>query len=81
MIRKTRRWFHTLGKKPRCYRVNDVTYIVTSKFERNGTEHTMQTRVAEAIKNDMVEFPQLQPEEKTCILNEEYVCSAAGKED
>ena len=64
-----------LTKNDNTYHFNGVTYTVASVF---NTENTLAEKVFRIVDSC---FAQLMPEEKGIILDNEYTCLAAGKED
>ena len=73
-------WIIGLGADEREYKIGDVTYIVTSHFAKpTDTEKlTITDRMKRFVGSD---FADLTGELDTDIMNAEYGCSAAGKED
>ncbi|MDD4142259.1 MAG: hypothetical protein PHR20_05660 [Bacteroidales bacterium] len=61
--------------KDNSYYFNGVTYTVTSVFDTNNTLAEKVFRIVDSC------FTQLMSEENGIILDNEYACSTAGKED
>ena len=58
------------------YKINNMTYLVGVKFEETG--QSIRTRFAHLFASDMTNLTNLLPGD---TMAEEYVHSAAGKED
>ena len=71
-------WICGLSQGERKYKINDVTYTVASHFEPPQSENTLKSRFIQTITND---FLDLTDDLKKYKMADEYVCSAAGKED
>ncbi|MDD4494647.1 MAG: hypothetical protein PHV32_09950 [Eubacteriales bacterium] len=59
----------------RTYHFNGVTYTVASIFDTNNTLAERVFRIVDLY------FAQLMPEENDIILDNEYTCLTAGRED
>ena len=64
-----------LTKNDNTYNFNGVTYTVASVF---NTDNTLAEKVFRIVDSC---FAQLMPEENNIILDNEYTCLTAGKED
>ncbi|MDD4494246.1 MAG: hypothetical protein PHV32_07840 [Eubacteriales bacterium] len=62
-------------KNDSTYNFNGITYTVASVFDTNNTLAEKVFRIVDLC------FAQLMPEENSIILDNEYTCSTAGKED
>ena len=62
----------------REYHLNGVKYIVSARFENPDSENSLRSRFEEAITNEMIDLMEKPPDSK---MAEEYVYSAAGKEE
>ena len=73
-------WIIGLGADEREYKIGDVTYIVTSHFAKptDAEKLTITDRMKSFVGGD---FADLTADTDADIINGEYVCSAAGKED
>ena len=73
-------WIIGLGAVEHEYKIGDVTYIVTSHFAKpTDTEKlTITDRMKSFVGGD---FADLTADMDSATINDEYVCSAAGKED
>ena len=60
------------------YKIGNVTFTVFSEFEPMKSENTIKSRFEKSITSD---FTDLTGEIFEDTMAEEYVCSAAGKED
>ncbi len=65
-------------KGDREYQINGVKYIVSARFESSNSENSIRSRFEEAITNEMIDLMDQPSDSK---MAEEYVYSAAGKED
>lgn len=61
----------------REYRVNNVTYIVSGRYEPILSRNTLCSRIEDIISGEMVDLMNMQTEDK---METEYVYSAADKE-
>jgi len=64
-----------LTQNDNTYHFNGVTYTVAPVFD---TENTLAEKVFRIVDSC---FAQLMPEENSVILDTEYTCLTAGKED
>ena len=73
-------WIIGLGAGERDYKIGDVTYIVTSHFAKptESGKQTISDRLKSFVGGD---FADLTADTDTDTIDDEYVCSAAGKED
>ena len=73
-------WIIGFGTAEHEYKIGDVTYIVTSHFAKPTDEEklTIADRMKRFVGGD---FADLTADTDTDIIDGEYVCSAAGKED
>ena len=73
-------WIIGFGAVEHEYKIGDVTYIVTSHFAKptNGEKLTIADRMKSFVGGD---FTDLTADMDADIIDGEYVCSAAGKED
>ena len=78
MKKKTNGWICGLLPSVREYKLNGVTYIVSSRFEAPNSENSIRSRFEQVISNEMIDLTA-QPTD--CTMAAEYVYSAAGKED
>ena len=73
-------WIIGLGADEREYKIGDVTYVVTSHFAK-PTEPKAQT-ISDKMKSFVGgDFADLTADIDTDTIDNEYGCSAAGKED
>lgn len=61
----------------REYRVNNVTYIVSGRYEPIFSQNTLCSRIEDIISGEMIDLMNMQTEDK---IETEYVYSAADKE-
>lgn len=73
-----RNWIVGIGGGERKYRINNITYVVSSRFEPPKYQSTMKDRFRRSITSDFVPLTLPPAVDK---MADEYVCSAAGKED
>lgn len=71
------------GAAPKEYTVNDVKYVVESRFQKpdykKPSKNTLlNNRIGNYITSD---FADLQSVNTNNIINAEYDCTAAGKEE
>ncbi|MEE1321768.1 MAG: hypothetical protein UHM85_09620 [Acutalibacteraceae bacterium] len=81
MAKNTRMKLEVVPMEPEEYVINGVKYIVESRFapiKIKDTEPTLKERFAKTITSD---FVCLTENTDTDILDTNYVCSTAGKED
>ncbi|HZJ77995.1 MAG TPA: hypothetical protein VFD52_04255 [Clostridia bacterium] len=71
-------WICGLSQGEQKYKINGVTYTVASRFESPQSENTIKSRFSRTITNDFID---LTDDLKIYKMADEYVCSAAGKED
>ena len=73
-------WIVGLGLEKHSYKIGDVTYVVSPHFAKPTKEDklTFSDRVKNFIGGD---FAELTTNISTNRISNEYVCSAAGKED
>ena len=76
-------WIVGFGSEDHEYVINGVKYIVGSKFQKSNfkepAENTLlSSRIEKYLTND---FADLTANISTNKISNEYVCSAAGKED
>ena len=73
-------WIIGLGAAEHEYKIGDVTYIVTSHFAKptDAKIMTITDRMKSFVGGD---FADLTANIDADIIDGEYVCSAAGKED
>ncbi len=71
-------WVCGLLPGEREYKLNGVTYIVSARFENPDSENSIRSRFEEAITNEMIDLMDQPSDDR---MAEEYVYSAAGKED
>ena len=73
-------WIIGLGAAEHEYKIGDVTYIVTSHFAKptDTEKQTISDRMKRFVGGD---FADLTADTDADIIDGEYVCSAAGKED
>ena len=60
------------------YKIGNVTFTVLSEFEPIKSENTIKSRFEKSITSDFTDLTDAILQNK---MAEEYVCSAAGKED
>ena len=63
---------------PHEYKIGNVTFTVFSEFEPMKSENTIKSRFEKSITSDFTDLTDAILQNK---MAEEYVCSAAGKED
>ena len=78
MKNKIAAWIVGIGCGERKYKVNNVTYTVSSSFEPFDSKNNIKERFERTIVSDFVPLTLLTPKDK---MTDEYVCSAAGEED
>lgn len=78
MKNKVMNWIIGIGCRERQYKVNDVTYMVSSHFEPFESKNNIKDRFERTIVSDFVPLTILPQQDK---MANEYVCSAAGEED
>ena len=78
MKNKMTGWICGLLPGEREYRLNNVTYFVSARFEGRDSENSIRSRFERIISNDLVDLKDQMPDR---TMAEEYVYSAAGKED
>mgnify|MGYP000416292682 FL=1 len=71
------------GAAPQEYVVNGVRYVVESRFQRpnykESKENTMlNNRIGSYLTSDFADLPSVDADN---IIDTEYDCTAAGKED
>ena len=73
-------WIIGLGAAEHEYKIGDVAYIVTSHFAKptDAEKLTITDRMKSFVGGD---FADLTANIDADIIDGEYVCSAAGKED
>ena len=71
-------WIIGVIQAEHSYHLNDVSYIVRSRFEPPKEGRSVRSAFQKLISGDMVDLMALTEDDK---LTSEYVCSAAGKED
>ena len=64
--------------KPHEYKIGNVTFEVLSVFEPSKSKTTIKNRFERTLKNDFVDLTDHIIDGK---MGDEYVCSAAGKEE
>lgn len=70
-------WICGLAQGKSEYKINNVSFIVESRFEPFDSDTTIKYRFSRTITSD---FIPLTGKSETCKIEEEHVCSAAGKE-
>jgi hypothetical protein len=70
-------WIVGLGAGDREYRINGVTYRVSSRFEPFDSAENLKGRFERTIVSDFIPLTVPKAEDK---ITAESVCSAAGKE-
>ena len=78
MKTKISAWIVGIGCGERKYKVNNVTYTVSSCFEPFESKSNLKDRFERTIVGDFVPLTLLSPKDK---MANEYVCSAAGEEN
>lgn len=78
MRNKVKNWIVGIGCGERKYKISNVTYTVSSSFEPFESKNSIKGRFERTIVSDFVPLTIKTPD---CIMADEYVCSAAGKED
>ena len=72
-------WIVGIGDgKPHEYKIGNVTFEVLSEFEPTKSRITIKNRFERTLKNDFVDLTGHIIDGK---MGDEYVCSAAGKEE
>jgi len=71
-------WICGLSQGERNYKINGVIYTVASRFESLQSENTIKSRFSRTITNDFIDLTDVLKKYK---MVDEYVCSAAWKED
>lgn len=78
MSNKILNWIVGIGCGDRQYKIGGVTYTVSSRFEPTCSENKINDRIKRTIISDFATLTLIEPKYK---MADEYVCSAAGKED
>ena len=71
-------WICGLAQGKSQYKINNVSFIVKSRFEPFDSDTTINDRFGRTITSDFIPLTEISG---PCKMAEEYVCSAAGKED
>ncbi|NLB55971.1 MAG: hypothetical protein GX811_09440 [Lentisphaerae bacterium] len=71
-------WICGLAQWKSQYRINNVNFIVESRFEPVDSDTTINERFRRTITSDFIPLTGIS---EPCKIAEEYVCSAAGKEN
>lgn len=71
-------WIIGLILGEHSYRINGVSYEVTSRFEDSQNGHSVRKSFQNLLSGNMVDLQDCLPGDN---MSPEYVCSAAGKED
>ncbi len=71
-------WIVGIGGGDRQYKIGGVTYTVSSHFEPTNSENKINDRIKRTIVSDFAPLTLLELTDK---MADEYVCSAAGRED
>ena len=71
-------WICGLAQGKREYKINNVNFIVESRFEPFDSDTTIKDRFGRTITSD---FIPLTEKLEACKMAEKYVCSTARKED
>jgi hypothetical protein len=75
---KINAWICGLAQGKREYKINNVNFIVESRFEPFDSDTTIKDRFGRTITSDFIPLTEIS---QPCKMAEEYVCSTAGKED
>ena len=78
MRSKIKNWIVGIGCGERQYKINNVTYTVSSHFEPFESKSNIKDRFERTIVSDFVPLTILPQQDK---MANEYVCSAAGEEE
>ena len=78
MKNKISAWIIGIGCGERKYKINNVTYTVSSSFEPFQSKNNLKERFERTLISDFVPLTIPESQDK---MADEYVCSAAGKED
>lgn len=78
MMKKASAWVIGIGCGERKYKLNNVTYTVSSSFEPVKSKNTLKERFERTFISDFVPLTIVDTKNK---MADEYVCSAAGEED
>ena len=71
-------WICGLAQGKREYKINNVNFIVESRFEPFDSDTTIKDRFGRTITSDFIPLTEISG---PCKMAEEYVCSAVRKED
>ena len=71
-------WIVGIGADERRYRINGVTYVVSSVYAPSKTKVTLSDKLEKYLNSP---FADLTIQETKADNNGEYACSAAGEED
>ena len=71
-------WIIGIGCGERKYKVNNVTYTVSSSFEPFQSKNNLKERFERTLISDFVPLTIPESQDK---MADEYVCSTAGEED
>lgn len=78
MKNKSNPWIFGIGCGEHEYQINNVTYVVSSRFEPRSSKQTVKDRFQKVIVSDFIPLT-VEPTEN--IIADEYVCSGCEKED
>lgn len=71
-------WICGLGQGKSEYKLGNVRFTVESRFEPFDSDTTIKDRFRRTITSGFVPLTEIS---EPCKIAEEYVCSAAGKEN
>ncbi len=71
-------WIVGFGAKPREYVLNGVRYVVESRFQKPSEKTMLKDRIGNYLTSDFADLPS---NDKDSIIDNEYDCTAAEKED
>ena len=71
-------WIVGFGVKPREYVINGVRYVVESRFQKPKEKTMLKDRIGNYLTSDFADLPS---NDKDSIIDNEYDCTAAEKED
>ena len=71
-------WIVGFGTKPQEYVINGVRYVVESRFQNPKEKTMLKDRIGNYLTSDFADLPS---NDKDSIIDTEYDCTAAEKED
>ena len=77
-MRNISNWIVGIGCGDRQYKIGNVTFTVSSRFEASQSKNKINDRIKRTIVNGFAPLTIAKAKNK---MTDEYVCSTAGKED